>query len=112
MKFHHIFTALALFSIVCSCKKETRAEKPYEDLLTSGSWTISKFVFSIALDTVNYDGYSLIFTSDGKMQATNNNSVSAGGAWKIYSSSVHIQMEGDDFNYLNAYWTFVSQNAS
>ena len=112
MKSHRILTALTLFFIVCSCKKEeTRVEKPYEDLLTSGSWTISNFVFLLA--AVNYDGYSMIFTEDGKMQATDNISVSGGGVWKIWPEfTVDMQMEGDDFEYLNGSWNVVSHNAS
>ena len=112
MKSHRILTGLTLFFIVCSCKKEeTRVEKPYEDLLTSGSWTISNFVFPLA--AVNYDGYSLIFNEDGKMQATDNISVSGGGVWKIWPEFiVDMQMEGDDFEYLNGSWNVVSHNAS
>ena len=94
-------------------------DKPYKDLITSGSWTISQMMYQGFADTVvDYDGYTLIFTNDGEMQAINNNSISENGKWIIFTYDeghtfkIKIEMEGDHFNYLDAMWGFASKTTS
>lgn len=115
MNRRQLLMPIALLVIAVSCKKDPPVEQPIRDLLTSGTWTISHFLFEIPLDTtVDYREYTMVFSTDGKLLSTNNNGVTGNGTWKLiplFGGPEHylrIDMEGNDFNYLPGGWSFES----
>jgi len=101
-----IFVSITIAIIFFSCKKDSVAQ-PFNDLLRSGSWTISAYVNEFVLDTsINYTGYTLDFHSDGKMQVQSITD-SGNGTWETSDTDGRIFMLidlEDDFPSLEGKW--------
>ena len=116
MKLLNIVLIVSLLIFNYSCKKEASRDQPYKDVLI-GSWRITEY--STTYDTsIHYVGYNLVFTADGKVQATDLNSVSLNGRWNEYSYEtipefyVFLEFLGDELYYLNGSWTFLEYSSS
>ncbi len=113
MKLRHLFFIITVLVFISSCKKEASRDQPYKDALM-GSWRISEF-FTNYDSSISYVGYNLIFTADGKVQATDTNSISASGTWFEYSyewlDEYYLKLElPESCYYLNGSWTFLSHS--
>jgi hypothetical protein len=110
-----ILVSVSLIIIFISCKKDTPVEQPLQDLLRSGgTWTISAFTQSF--DTANYIGHSLIFQTDGKIEAQSS-SLSRTGTWRAYGAAgdvvlLAIELEGDDFIHMESNWSIVTMTST
>jgi len=110
-----IFVSIVIIIIFFSCKKEVQVDQPLKDLLKSGgSWTISDFHDDLNT-SINYTGTTLVFHTDEKMQLQSD-TVSGNGTWRTSSvgdgvngvSFVSIDLEGDDFLYLESKWAVLT----
>ena len=77
--------AAAIF-IISSCSKNNSAppEEPLATQLTApGSWRISTLVVGIIDESPEFDGYSFVFTKDGKVNV-NYEATNVQGMWNIW----------------------------
>ena len=108
MRSPRLLVPISLIILFIGCKKDTPAEQPLKDLLMSGgTWTISSFTQSY--DTANYVGHSLVFQTDGKLQAQSS-SLSRTGTWRAYGAAgdvvlLAIELEGEDFVHMESNWS-------
>jgi hypothetical protein len=124
----NVFVIVTLLIVNFSCKKEASRDQPYKDVLTSGTWRITSLdIGHIALgsgdttvykDSSLYQGYKLLFTTDGKVQVTDLNSVSSMGRWNEYSYEglpefyMFLEFLQDEYYYLNGNFTFLEYSSA
>ena len=75
--------------LIFSCKRENNI--PVAGTITSGTWSISKYIDSGSDETNHFTGYTFNFNSDGSLVAlTNGNGVV--GNWSEYNDDDHTEL--------------------
>ena len=124
-----IWTAILISFVISSCTKSSingssnaSIQSQVQSHVQSGSWRISKFIDSGADETINFNGFSFSFQSNGVLNATNG-STNYVGTWSITDSNSNDDSKDDlDFNVffnltnnfedLNDDWDIVSYSSN